>query len=106
MQKKLEKPPSFSDGDGDNVVVLDDTFYGLGGEAEEEDPSYYDEEEENNDEDMADQYLDQMTQGPLALSCLLHKMLRHLEKLLRRYDPDKAVKAEDHLNNFYLHQDE
>lgn len=30
-------------------------------------------------------------------------MSRHLEKLLTKYDPDKAVKAEDHLDKFYVH---
>ena len=35
---KPEQPPSFNDGDDDNVVLSDDTFCGLGGEEEEEDP--------------------------------------------------------------------
>ena len=47
--------------------------------------------------------MDWMTQGPLELSGVLHKMLRHVEKLLTKYDPDKIVKVEDHLDNFYLH---
>jgi len=30
-------------------------------------------------------------------------MPRHVEKLLMKYDPDEIVKAEDHLDTFYLH---
>lgn len=48
------------------------------------------------------QYLDWITQGPLALSGVSHKMPRNLEKLLMKYDPYKVVKAEDHLDNFYM----
>lgn len=49
---------------------------------------------------MIGQNLDYMTQGPLALLGVLHKMSRHPEKLLTKYDPDKVVKVEDHLDNF------
>lgn len=34
-KKKLEKSPSLNNGDGDNVVLSDDTFCRLGGEEEE-----------------------------------------------------------------------
>lgn len=52
---------------------------------------------------MVDQVLDCMTQGPLTLSDVLHKMPRHPKKLLMKYDPAKAVKVEDHLDNSYLY---
>lgn len=44
-----------------------------------------------------------MTQSPLAFLGVLHKMPRHPEKLLTKYDPKKAAKEEDHLDNVYLH---
>lgn len=44
-----------------------------------------------------------MTQGPLALPSVLHKMPRHTEKLLTKYDPHKKAKVEYHLDTFYLH---
>jgi len=49
---------------------------------------------------MVDQNLEWMTQGPLALHGALHKMPRHAEKLLMQYEPDRVVKAEDHLDTF------
>ena len=52
---------------------------------------------------MADQNLEWMTKGPLALQGSLHKMPRHAGKFLMKYDPDKVVKVEDHLDTFYLH---
>lgn len=66
--KSTEKPPPFNGGDGDNIVLSDDTFHWLGGdEVEEEDPSHSreeeetpsdsDEEKENRDKDMVDKYL-------------------------------------------------
>lgn len=39
----------------------------------------------------------------MALHGALHKMPRHVENLLMKYGPDRAVKAEDHLDPFYLH---
>lgn len=56
-----------------------------------------------SDEDMADQELDWMTQGPLSLLGVLHNMLSHSEKLFTEYYLDKIVKEEDHLGKFYLH---
>jgi len=44
-----------------------------------------------------------MSGGPLSLLGVLHKIARHPRKLLTKYDLDKAVKVEDHLENFYLH---
>lgn len=44
-----------------------------------------------------------MIQGKLALSGVLHKVPRHPEKLLTKYDLDKVAKEEDHLDKFYLH---
>ena len=82
------------------------TFGGIGEEEEEEleGPSDYDkEEDENEEEDMEDQNMDSMTQGPLTILGVLHKMKKHSEKLLTKYDPDNMVKVEDHLENFYLH---
>lgn len=44
-----------------------------------------------------------MTQGLLSLLGVLHKMQRHLENLLTKYDPVKVINVEDHLDNFYIH---
>lgn len=52
---------------------------------------------------MAEQNLEWMTQGPLTLPSVMHKISRDVEKLLMKYDPKKIVKAEDHLDTFYLH---
>jgi len=68
----------------------------------EPEPSNYEEEEDKEEEDMADQNLEWMTQGPLALSGALHMMPKRSEIMLTKYDPDNTVKAEDHLDNFYL----
>jgi len=87
--------------------ILDDILHGIGGHREDsldsEDSEDFEEEEENNYENMEDQDLDWMSQGPLTLPGILHKMPRHLEKLLMKYDLDKSINAEDHLDNFYLH---
>jgi len=67
-------------------------------------PSNSKEEEEYEEEgNMADQKLEWMTQGPLALHGDFHKIPRHAEKLLMKYNLDRAVKVEDHLNTLYLH---
>ena len=47
--------------------------------------------------------MDWMTQGALVLPSVLQNILRQVEKLLMKYDPDKTVKVKDHLDNFYLH---
>jgi len=52
---------------------------------------------------MVDQDLDWMAQGPLALLENIHRMPKHLEKLLSKIDPDKKTKIEDHLDDFYMH---
>lgn len=52
---------------------------------------------------MVDQNMDWMTQGPLVLPGVMHKMLRHAGKLLTNYDLEKIVKVEDRFDNFYLH---
>lgn len=57
-----------------------------------------------NKDNMADQNMQWMTRGPLALQGVFHKMPRHEEKLLTEYHPNIVVKAEDHPDMFYLHQ--
>lgn len=52
---------------------------------------------------MEDQNLDWMTQSPLSLLGFMHKMQRHMDKLLTKYDLDKIVKAKDHLDMNNLH---
>lgn len=52
---------------------------------------------------MADQNLEWMIQDLLALHGALHKMPGHTNKLLTKYDPHRVVKANDHLDTFYLH---
>lgn len=81
------------------MVLSNDLFYGF----DDEYSLDFDKEFEKKDEDMADQDLDQMTQGPLTLFCILDKMSRHSENLLTKYDLEKSIKLEDHLENFYLH---
>lgn len=34
---------------------------------------------------------------------VLHKIPRHIERFLTKYDPNRRVKVEDHLDTFYLH---
>lgn len=91
------------------IVVTEATSYCLGSTffeiaKEEEEPLYLEKEEEDNkEEDMADQNLDRMTQDPLEFLGVLHKVPRHVEKLFMKYDLDKIVKVEEHLDNFYLH---
>lgn len=51
---------------------------------------------------MADPNLEWMTQGPLALPNVLHKMPKQAERMNIKFNPNSAVKAEDHLENFYL----
>lgn len=92
--RKPNHPPSFNGGEGYNVVLSYDTFFGLGGDEEEEEgPSDSKEKEDHKDDDMAYQDLDWMTQGPLSLLGVLHKMSRHLENILTKYNPNKAVKS-------------
>jgi len=51
---------------------------------------------------MANQNLERMTQGPLALSGVLHKMLKQADRMNIKFNPDITVKAKDHLDKFYL----
>lgn len=43
-----------------------------------------------------------VTQGPLALLGALYMMPNCLKRILTKHDPDREVKAEDHLDNLYL----
>ena len=60
------------------------------------------EEEHKEEEEMAQPNLEWMTQGPLPLLDFLHKMLKKTERMNIKFNHDNAVKAEDHLDNFYL----
>lgn len=65
--------------------------------------SDFEEEEENEEEeDMADQTLEWMSREPLALSGDFHKMPKRSERIITKYDPDRAMREEDHLEKFYL----
>ena len=66
-------------------------------------PKIMEKEEENRDEDIVDQDLDLMVQGPLSLLDNLHKMRRNSEKLLSKSNRDKKIKEKDHIDNFYMH---
>lgn len=52
---------------------------------------------------MDEQNMEWMTQVPLAFLGVLHKMSRRAKKILTKYELGKIVKAQDHLNTFYLH---
>lgn len=57
--EKPEQPPSFNDGDRDDVLLSNDTFHGLSDdEEEEEDPLEFDKEEEHKEKYTVDQDLD------------------------------------------------
>lgn len=60
-------------------------------------------EEDEEEEDMVDQNLEWMMQGPLALPGALHRMPKHSERTLTKYDPANTVKVEDHLDKLYLY---
>lgn len=51
---------------------------------------------------MADPNLDWMTQGPLALLTILHKMPKRVERMNIKFNLDNTVKEKYHLDNFYL----
>lgn len=72
--------PPLNKGYEDNLVLSDDIFDVLNGEGE--DSSDFDKKEESRDEDMVDQDLDWMAQGPLSLSNNLHKMPKHPKMFL------------------------
>lgn len=52
---------------------------------------------------MEDHDQDWISQGPLTLLGILHRIPIHLEIFLTKYDPNKETKAEYHLHKFYLH---
>ena len=60
------------------------------------------EEEYEEDEQTTDPNLEWMTQGPLALPNVLHNMPKRAERMNVKFDLNNIVKAEDHLDNFYL----
>jgi len=51
---------------------------------------------------MVDPNLEWMTQGPLSLPAIPHKMPKRAKRLNIKFNSDSVVKAEDHLDNFYL----
>lgn len=67
--EKPKQPPTLNDSDSDNVELSCDIFCGLGRggeeEEEEEDQSDSKEEGEGNEDDMAEQCMDYMFQGPI-----------------------------------------
>lgn len=52
---------------------------------------------------MADPNMEWMAQGPLALSTVLHKMLKQEERMNIKFNLDSKVKVKYHLDNFYIH---
>lgn len=64
--------------------------------------SYSKEEEDEEEKDMANQNMEWMTKGPLAVLAALHKIPKNLERMLMMYDPDGVVKAKNHFDNFYI----
>jgi len=51
---------------------------------------------------MADPNMEWMTQRPLALPVVLHKMPKQAERMNINFNPNCTVKVEDHLDKFYL----
>lgn len=49
---------------------------------------------------MVDQDMDWMNDDLLEFPCVLHNIPKHVEKLLTKYDPNKTVNVEDHLDKF------
>jgi len=111
-----EEPPIFFEDKQGTLVILGSNF-GIGGRGEgsergggrdeltDSNPEPTDsegEEEDEEEEEMADPNLEWMTQGPLALPVVLHKMPKRGERMKIKFNPNNAVKAEDHLDNFYL----
>lgn len=72
----------------------------IGLEPEPSDSKEGDEDEVK--EDMANQNMEWMTQGPLVLLGDLHKMMKQSERMITNFDLENTMKAEDHLDNFYL----
>jgi len=82
---------------------MTDFEFNEGLNSEGEGSSDSEKEEEQRDEDMADKYLDWMAQGPLTLPGNLHRMPRHFENLLSKFDPNNKTKVQDHIDNLYMH---
>ena len=115
IEDSEEAPIFFEDTEG-TLVVLGSNAYiegrgegSRGSEGRDEptdsDPEPLDsegEEEDEEDKEMANLNLEWMTQGPLALPAVLHKITKQGERMNIKFKPDNAVKAEDHLDNFYL----
>lgn len=51
------------------------------------------EEEDGEEEEMTDAKLEWMTQGPLALSVFLHKMLKQAKRMNIKFNTDSTMKA-------------
>ena len=101
-----EEPPIFWQGEQGTLLRLGSNS-SIGGRDEpiETKPKPLDsegEEEDEEEEGMDDPNLEWVTQGPLALSVILHKMSKWLERMNIKFNPDNMVKAEDHLKKFYL----
>jgi len=92
--------PPLNKGYKEDIVVL---FYDLFDKLDGEDSSNSDKAEEHKEENMSDQYLDWMAQGPLGLMGNLHKIPRHPKNILSKYNLEKKTKAEDHLVDFYMY---
>lgn len=52
---------------------------------------------------MDDDQLDWMDQGHLSLIGNLHYIPRHPKSLLPKFDPNKKTKAQEHIDDFYMH---
>jgi len=61
------------------------------------------EEEDDREEEIANANLEWMTQGPLALPAVLYMMPKRAKRMNIKFNPNSMVKAEDRLDNFYLH---
>ena len=114
--EEVEEPPVFRQGEQDTLVILESNS-SIGGEGEgnrgsgggdeptdsNPEPSNSEGEEEyEEDEEMANPNLEWMTQGPLALLDVMQKMRKRAEIMNIKFNPNNAVKAEDHLDKFYL----
>ena len=111
-----EEPLVFQKGKQDTIVILGSNSItggrgtGSGGGGGGDEPTNLEpepsdskrEEEDEEEEEMADTNLEWMTQGPLALHAVLHKMPRRAERMNFKFNPDNMVKVEDHLDNLYL----
>lgn len=108
-----EEPPIFFENEQSTLVVLGSNS-SVGDEGEgsrgsgggdkptdlDSEPSDSDREEE--DEEMVESNIEWMTQGPLSLLDVMHKIPKRAERMNINFNPDSVMKAEDHLDNFYL----